>query len=94
MKKDFRKTWEEWYGDMVSEYQWHELEYKGRKVLYVCGRAVVGDEDRRLSAGFTQVMGYLNPEELLNEDERKEVKELLKNSFSTENLSFWSVATP
>ena len=71
MKKGFKQTWEEWYGDMVCDYQWHEIEYKGRKVLYVCGRATVGDEDKRLNSGFTQVMGYLDPEELLSEEEQK-----------------------
>ena len=94
MKKDFKKTWEEWYGDMVSDFQWQEIEYKGRKVLYVCGRAAVGDEDKRLNSGFTQVMGYLDPEELLNEEDQKEVKGLLKGSFAIENVSFWSVAAP
>jgi len=94
MKKGFKKTWEEWYDDMVSDYHWQEIEYKGRKVLYVCGRATVGDEDKSLNSGFTQVMGYLDPEELLNEEERKEVKGLLKGSFNIENVSFWSVVTP
>lgn len=94
MKKGFRQIWEEWYGDMVCDYQWHEIEYKDRKVLYVCGRATVGDEDRRLNSGFTQVMGYLEPEELLSEEEQEEVKKLLKGSFAVENVSFWSVVTP
>ena len=91
MKEDeLKKKWEEWYGDMLSMYQWQELEHKGRKLLYVCGRFTLSDEGSRLGSTFTQVIGYLDSKKPLTEEEQNEIRELFRCQQGIDNLSFWT----
>jgi hypothetical protein len=89
-EKEFKKKWEDWYGDLLIGYQWLEMEYKGKKVLYVCGRFNLSDDGSRLGSNFTQVIGYLNSNRPLDEDEQKEIKEIFCRQQGIENVSFWS----
>jgi hypothetical protein len=88
-ENEFKKKWEEWYGDMLSGYQWNELEYKGKKLIYVCGRFSLSDDGNRFASNFTQVIGYADFKKPLNEEEQNEVRELFKCQQGIENLSFW-----
>ena len=58
----FKDMWEDWYGDLLSTYEWHELEYKGREILYVHGVSPYTGDDGDFSAAFVQVMWHLDPE--------------------------------
>ncbi len=89
-ENEFKKKWEEWYGDMLSMYQWQELEHKGRKLLYVCGRFMMSDDGSSLASTFTQVISYLDSKKPLTEEEQNEIKELFKCQQGIENLSFWT----
>ena len=91
---EFKKKWEDWYGDLVSGYQWNEVEYKGRRVLYVCGRFTLSDDGSRLASAFTQVIGYADSGEPLNEDEQKEIRGLFSRQQGIDNISFWSSNKP
>lgn len=93
-ESEFKKRWEEWYGDMLSFYQWQELEYKGRRVLYVCGRYSLSDEGSKYASTFTQVMGYADSDQSLNEAERKEIREMLCRQQGVDTISFWNEHTP
>ena len=89
-ENEFKKKWEEWYGDMLGMYQWQELEHKGRKLLYVCGRFTLSDEGSRLASTFTQVIGYLDSKKPLTEEEQNEIRELFRCQQGIDNLSFWT----
>jgi len=94
IEKEFKQKWEDWYGDLLSGYQWLEFEYKGRRVLYVCGRFELSDDGSRLASSFTQVIGYADSGQPLDEEEQKGVRELLKSQQGIDNLSFWSQTKP
>jgi len=87
---EFKKKWEEWYGDMLSGYQWIEMEHKGGKLIYVCGRFALSDDGSRFASTFTQVIGYSDLKKPLNEEEQNEIRELFKCQQGIENLSFWT----
>ena len=89
-ENELKKKWEEWYGDMLSMYQWNELEHKGKKLLYVCGRFMLSDDGSSLASTFTQVIGYLDSKKPLNEEEQNEIRELFRCQQAIENLSFWT----
>jgi len=89
-ENEFKKKWEEWYGDMLGMYQWQELEHKNRKLLFVCGRFTLSDDGSRLASTFTQVIGYLDSKKPLTEDEQNEIRELFRCQQGIENLSFWT----
>lgn len=93
-ESELKKKWEEWYGDVVSGYQWSEFEYKGRKVLYVSGRFLLSDDGNRFTSTFTQFMGYADSDEPFTEEERKEIKTLFCREHGVENISFWGHYTP
>lgn len=88
-ENEFKKKWEEWYGDMLSGYQWNELEHKGKKLIYVCGRFTMSDDGSRFASNFTQVIGYLDSKKPLSEEEQNEIRKLFKCQQGIENLSFW-----
>jgi len=89
-ENEFKKKWEDWYADLLSGHQWLELDYKSRRILYVCGRFSMSDDGSRLASTFTQVIGYLDSDQPLNEEEQKEIKELFCRQQGVENVSFWS----
>ena len=89
-ENELKKKWEEWYGDMLNMYQWQELEHKGRKLLYVCGRFTMSDDCGKFASTFTQVIGYLDSKKPLTEEEQNEIRELFKGQQGIENLSFWT----
>ena len=89
MTEELKQKWEEWYGDMLDSYQWNELDYNGRKVLYVCGTTAIESDGRALYADVLQVMGYMDSEGQLDDVEQKEVTELLKGMHGVHNISFW-----
>jgi len=89
-ENELKKKWEEWYGDMLSMYQWNELEHKGKKLLYVCGRFMLSDDGSSLASTFTQVIGYLDSKKPLTEEEQNEIRELFRCQQAIENLSFWT----
>jgi hypothetical protein len=89
-ENEFEKKWEDWYADLLSGHQWLELDYKGRRILYVCGRFSMSDDGSRLASTFTQVIGYLDSDQPLNEEEQKEIKQLFCRQQGVENVSFWS----
>ena len=88
--EEFKRKWEEWYGDLLPDFQWYELEYNGRKVLYVCGTTIIDSDGRSLTADLLQVIGYADSEALLAEEEQKDIATLLKRQHGIENISFWS----
>ena len=90
MIEEFKQKWEDWYGDQMTDYQWNELEYNGRKVLYVCGSAVINSDGRDLCANLLQVIGYVDAEMALNEEEQKEATELLRGMHGVQHVSFWT----
>jgi len=89
-ENEFKKKWEEWYGDLLSGYQWLELDYKGRRVLYVCGRFALSDDGSKLASSFTQVIGDLDSDKPLNEEEQNEIRALFSRQQGIDNVSFWS----
>jgi hypothetical protein len=89
MIEEIKRKWEDWYGDMVTSYQWNELEYNGRKVLYVCGQAMIDSDGRGLCADLLQVLGYVDEETALNEVEQKEIADMLRSMHGVQNISFW-----
>jgi hypothetical protein len=89
MTEEFKQRWEEWYGDMLDSYQWNEIDYNSRKVLYVCGTTVIESDGRALYADVLQVMGYTDSEGQLDDVEQKEVTELLRGMHGVHNISFW-----
>jgi len=88
--EDLKRKWEDWYGDLMAHYQWNELEYNGRAVLYVCGTAVIDVDGRSWASNMLQVMGYADSGTALGEEERGEIGQLLKGRHGIENVSFWS----
>ena len=88
--EEFKRKWEEWYGDLLPSYQWHELDYNGRRVLYVCGTAMIDSDGRGLASNMLQVIGYIDAEIAFEEEEQKEIAELLKRQHGIDNISFWS----
>lgn len=89
--EELKRKWEDWYGDFLTDYQWHELEYNGRQVLYVCGTAIINSDGCSLSSDLIQVIGYADSEKPLDEGQRKEITGLLKSQHGIGNISFWSV---
>ncbi|UCC60447.1 MAG: hypothetical protein JSW38_07175 [Dehalococcoidia bacterium] len=88
--EEFKRKWEEWYGDMLPNYQWCELDYNGRQVLYVCGTAMIDSDGRGLASNLLQVIGYMDTEMTVEEEVQREIAELLKGQHGIENISFWS----
>jgi hypothetical protein len=89
--QDFKEMWEDWYGDLVSMHQWHELEYNGREIAYVHGVARYTGDEGAFPAAFVQVIGHLEPEAPINEEAQREIAELLKSRHGIDNICFWSV---
>jgi hypothetical protein len=89
-ESEFKKKWEEWYGDILSGHQWSELEHNGKKLIYVCGSFTMGTDRDWFTSNFIQVIGYSDLKELLGEEEQKEIKELFKCQQGGETLSFWA----
>jgi hypothetical protein len=50
----------------------------------------MSDDGSRLASTFTQVIGYLDSDQPLNEEEQKEIKALFCRQQGVENVSFWS----
>ena len=88
--EEFKKKWEDWYGDLLGMYQWHELEYNGKEVLYVFGNARYTGDEASSSAGFVQVIGYVDSGASIAEEEQKEIEELLRRRHGLDNVCFWS----
>ena len=82
--------WEEWYSDVVPDYQWSELEYKGRKLLFVHGRVEIACGGDPIPSDLVQVMGYVDTGQCIDEKEHEEMAEYFKKRFGVANLSFWS----
>jgi len=89
--EDFKRKWEDWYGDLMAQYQWHELEYEGERVLYVCGMASIDIDGNTYSSQVLQVIGYMDSEQPLDEARQKDITQLLKDRHGIENISFWPV---
>ena len=87
--QDIQRKWEEWYGDMVSAYQWSELDCINRKILYVYGCAKYTGDMGAIPAGFVQVIGSLDSDEPFNELERREITEYLKSMHRVDTVTFW-----
>ena len=87
--EEFKRKWEDWYGDMMAQYQWHELEYEGERILYVCGTAVIDIDGNTFSSGVLQVIGYMDSEQPLDETRQKEITQLIKDRHGIENITFW-----
>ena len=88
--EEFKRKWEDWYGDLLPDYQWQELDYNGKRVLYVCGTAVIDSDGRGLMSEMLQVIGYVDAVMPLAEEEQKDIAELLKRQHGIENIYFWS----
>ena len=88
--EELMQKWEDWYGDVLTEYQWCELEYKGRKVLYVHGKAEISCGGGLLSSDLIQVMGYADSGLAIDEEEQKEITELFKSRQGIADICFWS----
>ena len=87
--EDFKRKWEDWYGDLLSAYQWIELEYKGKTILYVHGCTRYTGDEGPFSADFIQVIGHADSGESIAEDEHEEIRETLKGRHGIDNISFW-----
>ncbi len=88
--EDFKRQWDEWYGDVLPDYEWCELTYKGRRVLYMHGNAEIGYGGESESSQVIQVIGYTDYEPSLNEEERKEIVAVFKRDHGIDNVTFWS----
>ena len=88
--QEFKDMWEDWYADLLTMHQWHELEYKGREILYVHGVTHHTGDDGAFPAAFIQVMGHLDREAPVSEEEQQEIMELLRGRHGLENICFWS----
>lgn len=89
--QEFKEKWEDWYGDLLNMHQWHELEFKGREIAYVYGNTRYTGDEGAFSAGFIQVIGHVDSEESIDEEQQKEIAALLKERHGIENICFWSV---
>ena len=87
--QDVQRKWEEWYGDMVSTYQWSEVECVNRRILYVYGSAKYTGDIGALPAGFVQVIGCMDSDVPFSEEERKEISEFLRSMHRVDAISFW-----
>jgi hypothetical protein len=87
--EDIKRKWEDWYGDQVSEYVWNELPYQDREVMYVSGRALIDIDGCQYASEFVQVMGWVDSEEPLSEQEQREVRDLLRGFCASDNIAFW-----
>ena len=92
--QEFMNTWDEWYGDVLSQYQWCELEHRGKKVLYVHGRYEVCCGGDPVPTDMIQIIGYLSPEPFIDEDGQREIAELFRQRHNVENISFWTGKLP
>ena len=88
--EDLKSKWEDWYGDLMSHYEWNELEHNGRKFLYVCGMAVIDIDGCGFASNLLQVIGWADGDVTLSEKEREEIVRLLKSRHGIENVSFWA----
>ena len=88
---EFKLKWEEWYADMLTAHQWNELDYEGRKILYVCGTTRYTGDEGDFSSNFVQVIGWTDSGEHIVEEERDAILEILKSHHGMDNVSFWSV---
>jgi hypothetical protein len=88
--QEFKEMWEAWYEDLLSTHQWYELEYKGREIPYVHGVSPYTGDDGAFSAAFVQVMGHLDSDAPISEEEQREITEILKSRHGIDNICFWS----
>lgn len=88
--QDIKTKWEDWYGDMVSSYQWNEVDYNNKKVLYVFGCAKYTGDQGDIPAGFVQVMRYVDSELPIEGEAQREISNILKKMYRVETVSFWS----
>jgi hypothetical protein len=87
--EDIRQKWEDWYGDLLSAYEWHELEYGDGRVLYVCGNSTYTGGEGSVSSAFIQVMGRVDSDVSLDEEAQGEIAQLLKSRHGIDNICFW-----
>jgi len=87
--EEFKQKWEDWYGELLNEYQWIELDYKDRTILYVQGSARYTGDEGLFPAGFIQVIGHAGSGESIVEDEHEEIRDILRDRHGIDNISFW-----
>ena len=87
--QEFKQKWEDWYGDLLGMYQWHELDYKDRQIVYVFGNTRYTGDEGPFAAAFIQVIGYVGSEASLDEEEQKEITALLRDRHGLDNICFW-----
>lgn len=89
--QEFKQKWEDWYGDLLSAYQWHELDYNGREILYVFGNSRYTGDEASFTAAFIQVVGYVDSGASIAEEDQQEIVQLLRSRHGLDNICFWSV---
>jgi hypothetical protein len=90
--QELKAKWEEWYGDMVDMYQWQELDYQGKAIIYVHGNCILNLDEGNFSSYFIQVIGYKDSGETIEEREQQEVFQLLKDMHGMDNITFWTAS--
>ena len=92
--EEFKRYWEETYGGLLSLCEWHEIPCGERTLLCVYGRAFLCEDLGPYEVDFVQVIGFLSQAQILpldvNEEERREIEEIVRSSFNTPNISFWT----
>ena len=88
--QEFREKWEEWYGDLLNAYQWDELEYEGRRILYVRGNTRYTGDEGAFTSDFIQVIGCLDSGLALEEEAHEGITQLLRGQHGIDNICFWS----
>ena len=87
--EDFKKKWEEWYGDLLTGYQWNELEYNDNCIFYVHGSTKYTGDEGPFCSDFIQVIGHVDTGASIDEEEQEEIRAMLKGMHGIDNVSFW-----
>jgi len=88
--EELKQKWEEWYSDMVDLYQWSEIDYKGKSVLCVSGCAKHTGDEGSFPAPFVQVIGCMDADSSICEEDKEEIAAILKKRHSIDNVTFFS----
>ena len=89
--QELKQKWEEWYGDVVDDYHWYEIDFNGNMLLYVCGSACYTGDEKSFPIGFIQVIGYPETNALIDAVDQEGIIALLKSTHGIDNISFWSI---
>jgi len=82
--------WDDWYGDIMTQHHWCELEHNGRKVLYVHGRYEMSSGTDIVTPDLIQIIGYMDSEPSIDKKAQAEIEDIFRQQHSIQNISFWT----